>query len=70
MSNKKSTIQNFEGKRLLSVEEAARYLNLSKWTVYNRISRNTKRPFPFKIRRLGRLPKFDILDLERYVDSL
>ena len=70
MSTDKSTNFYFFGKRLLSVAETARYLNISKRTIYNKICRNSKNPFPFKIKRIGRLPKFDIRDLEAYVDSI
>jgi len=70
MENKKKKDQNYQWKRLLSPEETARYLNLSIRTVYNRISRNAKNPFPFRVKRIGRLPKFDIRDLETFVDSI
>jgi len=57
-------------KRLVSVEEAAAYLGISPKTVYNQIARKSKRRFPVKPKRVGRLVKFDIHDLEAYVDSL
>jgi excisionase family DNA binding protein len=59
-----------DGKRLLSVEEAARYLGLSPRTIYNAVARKSKRPFPVRVRRIGKLVKFDIKDLEKYVESL
>ncbi len=61
---------DFSGKRLLSVEETANYLGLSPRTVYNMVARKSKRPFPVKPKRIGKLVKFDIRDLERYVESL
>ena len=70
MKHKKDKDENYKWKRLFSPEETACYLNLSIRTIYNRISKNAKNPFPFKVRRIGRLPKFDIHDLEIYVDSL
>ena len=71
MSEKKETkLNDFEGRRLLSVEEAALFLNLSARTIYNRIGRRSKNPFPFRVKRLGRLRKFDIQDLQGFVDSL
>ena len=70
MSERHKQDRNFQGKRLLSVQEAAFYLNLSDRTVYNRICRNAKNPFPFKVKRLGRLRKFDIRNLEEYVNSI
>lgn len=57
-------------KRLLNVEEAAAYLNLSPRTLYNGIAPKSKNPIPIKVKRIGKLVKFDIRDLESYVDSL
>ncbi len=57
-------------KRLLSVDETAAYLGISPRTIYNGITRNTRRPFPIKPKRYGKLVKFDIRDLEKFVDSL
>lgn len=57
-------------KRLLSVDEAAEYLGLSPRTIYNAIAPKSKRPFPVRPKRLGKLVKFDLKELERYVDSL
>jgi predicted DNA-binding transcriptional regulator AlpA len=57
-------------KRLLSVEEAARYLGLSPRTIYNAVAPKSKNPFPVKPKRVGKLVKFDVQDLERYVDSI
>ncbi|MFX0197219.1 MAG: helix-turn-helix transcriptional regulator [Candidatus Hodarchaeota archaeon] len=58
------------GRRLLSVEETAIYLGLSPRTIYNAVARKSKRPFPVKPKRIGKLVKFDIKDLEQYVESL
>ena len=57
-------------KRLLSVGDTAIYLELSKQTIYNGISRNARTPFPIKPKRVGKLVRFDIRDLDRWVDSL
>lgn len=57
-------------KRLLSVREAATYLGLNPRTIYNQIGPRAKRPFPVKQKRIGKLVKFDIRDLEEYVESL
>lgn len=59
-----------EGKRLLSVEQAANYLGLSPRTIYNAIAPKTKNPFPVKPVRYGKRKLFDIKDLDRFVDSL
>jgi predicted DNA-binding transcriptional regulator AlpA len=61
---------NMNGKRLLSVEETATYLGISPRSIYNGIGRKTKSPFPIKPKRIGRLVKFDLKDIEAYVDSL
>jgi len=58
------------GRRLLSVEETANYLGLSPRTIYNAVARKSKKPFPVKPKRIGKLVKFDIRDLEQYVESL
>ena len=57
-------------KRLLSVEETAQYLGLSPRTIYNQIGRKAKKRFPVKPKRVGKLVKFDLQELEKYVDSL
>lgn len=57
-------------KRLLNVTEAAEYLGLAPRTIYNAIGPKAKTPFPVKAKRIGKLVRFDIRDLDRYVDSL
>ncbi len=57
-------------KRLLSVEEAAVYLGLSPRTIYNGVAPSSSNPFPVKPKRIGKAVRFDIRDLDRYVDSL
>ena len=54
-------------KRLYSVKDAAEYLNLSSRTIYNWINTG-KCLIPYK--KLGRLIKFDILDLEKFVNRM
>jgi predicted DNA-binding transcriptional regulator AlpA len=60
----------FATKRLLSVEETAKYLGISPRTLYNAVAPKSKNPFPVKPKRVGKLVKFDIRDLEKYVESL
>jgi len=57
-------------KRLLSVEETAKFLGISVRTIYNQIGRKAKKKFPIKAKRIGRRILFDIRELESYVDSL
>jgi excisionase family DNA binding protein len=59
-----------QGKRLLSVEETAFYLGISPRTIYNQIGRKAKKKFPIKPKRIGRLVKFDVQDIEAYINSL
>lgn len=53
--------------RLLTVKETAAFLKLSSRTIYNEIS---KKEFPVKPLRLGRAVRFDIRDLDAYVEGL
>ena len=57
-------------KRLLSVEETANYIGLSSRTLYNRIGPKSKRPFPVKAKRIGKLVKFDLKDLNEWIETL
>lgn len=58
------------GKRLLTVAEAGRYLGLSPRTLYNRCAPKAVDPFPVRPKRVGKAVRFDIRDLDAYVDSL
>ena len=57
-------------KRLLSIKEAAEYLGLSPRSIYNQIAPKAKKPFPVKAKRIGKLVKFDIKDLNNYIEGL
>ena len=57
-------------KRLLSIKETAQYLGISPRTLYNRTGRRSMNPFPVKPKRVGRRVRFDIVALNRYIDSL
>jgi excisionase family DNA binding protein len=57
-------------KRLYSVEEAAQFLGLQPRTIYNGIAPKSKRPFPVHAKRVGKLVKFDVRDLEKYIEGL
>ena len=54
-------------KRLLTVEETAQMLGLSPRTIYNGVSPKTKRPFPIKPKKVGRLVRFRLEDVEEYI---
>lgn len=57
-------------KRLLSVEETAEYLGISKRTIYNQIGPKAKKPFPIKAKRIGKLVKFDLVEIDKYINNL
>lgn len=57
-------------KRLLSVNETAEYLGISPRTIYNSIGRKATSKFPIKPKRIGRLVKFDIYDIDNYLNSI
>ena len=58
------------GRRLISVEEAAKLLNISAKTIYNQTGKKSKKPFPVKPKRFGRRLLFDIRELERLISEL
>ncbi len=57
-------------KRLLTVEETAQYLGISPRTIYNTVGPKSKKPFPVRVKRIGKLLRFDIHDLDKYIQSL
>lgn len=57
-------------KRLLTVEEAGQYLGIAARTIYNQVAPKSKKPFPVKPKRVGKLIRFDLRDLEQYVETL
>ena len=57
-------------KRLLSVEETAAYVGLSCRTIYNMIGPKAKKKFPVKAKRVGKLVKFDLKDLDNWIETL
>jgi predicted DNA-binding transcriptional regulator AlpA len=54
-------------KRMIGIKELALYIGLSPQTIYNQLAGGT---FPIKTKRLGRLLKWDIRDVDRYLDKL
>jgi len=63
-------VNNLSRKRLLTVEETATYLGLSPRTIYNAVAPKSRDPFPVRAKRIGKCVRFDIKDLDRYVDAL
>jgi excisionase family DNA binding protein len=66
----KATSESMNNKRLLTVKEAAVYLSIAPGHLYNMISANAKRPFPVKPKRVGGAVRFDIRELDRYIEAL
>jgi excisionase family DNA binding protein len=60
-------MDNVAEKRLLSAKEAAKFLGISRKTIYNELSAGR---FPVKVKRHGKKLLFERKDLERYADSL
>ena len=56
-------------KRLLNINETAKYLGISPRTIYNGISRKSKVKFPISPKRVGRAVRFDLKDLNRFIES-
>jgi predicted DNA-binding transcriptional regulator AlpA len=56
-------------KRLLNVDETAIYLGLAPRTIYNAIAPKSKKPFPIKPKRIGKLVRFDIKDPDAFIDA-
>ena len=57
-------------KRLLTVEETGIYLGLSPRTIYNAVAPKSKAPFPVKPKRIGKLVRFDVRELDQFVKNL
>lgn len=56
--------------QLLTVDETAEYLRISKQTIYNQIHRRAKTKFPIPCKRVGRGIRFALKDVEAYVEKL
>lgn len=70
MSKKPNVSQEAPKKRLLTIEEASNYLGLSSRTLYNGVAPKSKKPFPVRPKRIGKLVRFDREDLDNFIDSL
>ena len=56
--------------RMLSVDDAARYIGIAAKTIRNRIGPKATIPFPVKPKRIGGRVLFDVKELDGYLDSL
>jgi len=64
MNEKKDT------KKLLTIKDVARLLQISERSIYNQVRKGAERPFPIKAKRHGRLIRFDQEDVQRYIDKI
>ena len=58
--------QQFDGRLLLSVNEAGQVFGVKPQTIYNRIAKNAKNPFPIEVIRMGG-PKFRLYDIAKFL---
>lgn len=56
-------------KTMLKVKEVADLFDIEPETVYNKISRSTKHPFPIKPIRIGRAVRFLKKDVDAFIMS-
>ncbi len=56
--------------QLMTLTEVAALLKLSPKTLYTRVARRAKRPFPVRPRRIGRTLRFDAAEIAAYLKSL
>lgn len=58
------------GPTLLTVEEVAAILRIPKSEIYKRTCKSATDPFPIPAKRLGKRIRFDMRDVESYLDNL
>ena len=56
--------------KLLTIKEVARLLQISERTIYNQVRKGAERPFPIKVKRVGKLIRFAAKDVQHYIDKL
>ncbi len=56
--------------RMLSYNDAAKYLGIAVKTLRNWCARNAVNPFPVRPKKIGGKPLFDLRELDDYLDSL
>ena len=62
--------RSIKNRKLLDVKDVAEWLGISERTIYNRVRPNATDPFPIKPKRVGKLLRFDPVDVQRYIDGL
>ncbi len=56
--------------RMLSVDDAARYIGIAAKTIRNRIGPKATIPFPVKPKHIGGRVLFDVRELDAFLDIL
>ena len=56
--------------KLLTIKEVAELLQISERSIYNGVRKKAERPFPIKVKRVGKLIRFHPKDVEKYIDRL
>lgn len=67
---RKENVKREIAPRMLSVDDAARYIGIASKTIRNRIGPKAKIAFPVKPKRIGGRVLFDVKELDAYLDIL
>ena len=55
---------------LLTINEVAEILQISPRSIYNQVRKKADKQFPIRVRRVGKLIRFDRKDVEKYIADL
>lgn len=55
--------------RLLTVDETAKMLGIQPKTIRNQLARNSKVKFPIKPKRVGRLVRFPLSSVQKFINE-
>ena len=56
-------------RRLFTIKETAVMLGMSAGTIRNRVAPNAAKPFPIPVTRIGGAIRFDVKDIERFLQE-
>lgn len=71
--NNKNSLEEGGGSmqsKLLTIKEVAELLQISERSIYNGVRKKAERPFPIKVKRVGKLIRFDPKDVQNYIDKI
>jgi len=57
-------------KRYLTADDLAEMLQISVRTIYTQVAPKSKRKFPLKPKRFGKLLRWDVRDVNAYLENL